>query len=133
MSLKLILVHVISCRVWSQVNADVVELVRLSNGEMVKFSGSTKSVGRCISTKAVGSDERHDITHQYKYPEGTAETSQPHTYLNGSKRIPGASSTFRLKNIHLNKFWVWCQCAGTTLCSFYCHHRHTPYIHLTLI
>lgn len=52
-------------------NADVVDLVRLSDGQIVKFGGSTKSVGRFISTKAVGSEERHDITHQYKYPEGT--------------------------------------------------------------
>lgn len=47
------------------------DLVRLQNGQIVRFGGSTKSVGRFISTKAVGSDERHDITHQYKYPEGT--------------------------------------------------------------
>lgn len=55
-----------------QVNADVVELIRKSNGEFIKFAGSAKSVGRFISTKAVGSNERHDITHQYKYKEGTA-------------------------------------------------------------
>uniref|UniRef100_A0AAQ5XBZ5 Protein-glutamine gamma-glutamyltransferase 2 n=1 Tax=Amphiprion ocellaris TaxID=80972 RepID=A0AAQ5XBZ5_AMPOC len=59
-----------------QVNADVMDLVQLSNGEFVKFSGSTKSVGRFISTKAVGSDDRHDITHQYKYPEGSKEERQ---------------------------------------------------------
>lgn len=58
-----------SC-VWCQVNADVVDLVRLSNGTFVKFSGSTNSVGKFISIKAVASDERHDITHQYKYAEG---------------------------------------------------------------
>uniref|UniRef100_A0A3P9Q0D1 Protein-glutamine gamma-glutamyltransferase 2 n=1 Tax=Poecilia reticulata TaxID=8081 RepID=A0A3P9Q0D1_POERE len=34
---------------------------------------STKSVGHFISTKAVGANERHDITHQYKYPEGSKE------------------------------------------------------------
>lgn len=56
---------------WSQVNADVVDLVQMSNGETRKFAGSTTSVGRSISTKAVGSDERRDITHQYKYPEGS--------------------------------------------------------------
>uniref|UniRef100_A0A3Q2XCD6 Protein-glutamine gamma-glutamyltransferase 2 n=1 Tax=Hippocampus comes TaxID=109280 RepID=A0A3Q2XCD6_HIPCM len=37
---------------------------------LVKISGSTKSVGRFISTKAVASDERQDITDEYKYPEG---------------------------------------------------------------
>lgn len=59
--------------IFAEVNADVVELVKLTNGEFVRFSGSTKSVGRNISTKTVGSDERHDITHQYKYPEGSKE------------------------------------------------------------
>uniref|UniRef100_A0AAQ5ZY56 Protein-glutamine gamma-glutamyltransferase 2 n=1 Tax=Amphiprion ocellaris TaxID=80972 RepID=A0AAQ5ZY56_AMPOC len=60
--------------IFAEVN--VMDLVQLSNGEFVKFSGSTKSVGRFISTKAVGSDDRHDITHQYKYPEGSKEERQ---------------------------------------------------------
>ncbi len=74
-----------------QVNADVVEMLRLSNGELVNFDGSTKLVGQFISTKAVGSDERYDITHQYKYPEGTAKShahahdSKPQIYINGSQ------------------------------------------------
>lgn len=79
-SLYVVLAHVISYHAWRQVNADVVDMVRLSNGQFVKFRGSTKSVGRFISTKAVGSDERHDITHQYKYPEGTAEL-HVHTHI----------------------------------------------------
>ncbi|KAI3357275.1 hypothetical protein L3Q82_015731, partial [Scortum barcoo] len=62
--------------IFAEVNADVVDLMRLSNGQIVKFSGSTTSVGRFISTKAVGSDERRDITHQYKYPEGSKEERQ---------------------------------------------------------
>ncbi|XP_034064990.1 protein-glutamine gamma-glutamyltransferase 2-like [Gymnodraco acuticeps] len=59
--------------IFAEVNADVVDLVRLSSGKFVQFSGSTKSVGQYISTKAVGSDDRHDITHQYKYSEGSNE------------------------------------------------------------
>ncbi|XP_053174171.1 protein-glutamine gamma-glutamyltransferase 2-like [Scomber japonicus] len=62
--------------IFAEVNADVVDMVRLSDGQFVKFSGSTKSVGRYISTKAVGSDKRHDITHQYKYTEGSKEERQ---------------------------------------------------------
>lgn len=80
-SLYVVLAHVLSCHAWRQVNADVVDKVQLSNGQFVRFSGSTKSVGRFISTKAVGSDKRQDITHQYKYPEGTAELHmQRHTH-----------------------------------------------------
>uniref|UniRef100_A0A8C5GCG5 Protein-glutamine gamma-glutamyltransferase 2 n=1 Tax=Gouania willdenowi TaxID=441366 RepID=A0A8C5GCG5_GOUWI len=62
--------------IFAEVNADIVDLVRLSNGEFIKFSGSTTSVGRFISTKAVGTDERRDITHHYKYPEGSTEERQ---------------------------------------------------------
>uniref|UniRef100_A0A8C9XY85 Protein-glutamine gamma-glutamyltransferase 2 n=1 Tax=Sander lucioperca TaxID=283035 RepID=A0A8C9XY85_SANLU len=70
--------------IFAEVNADVVDLVCLSNGETVKFRDSTDSnyVGCFISTKAVGSDERHDITHQYKYPEGTAECTDTHVTPN---------------------------------------------------
>ncbi|XP_037629374.1 protein-glutamine gamma-glutamyltransferase 2-like [Sebastes umbrosus] len=88
--------------IFAEVNADVVELVRLSNGEMVKFSGSTKSVGRCISTKAVGSDERHDITHQYKYPEGSKEErkvyekAQHHNKLEQRGEEPGLHIKIKL-------------------------------------
>lgn len=56
--------------VYAEVNADVVTLVRLKNGKTVKISGNTTEVGHHISTKAVGKDERHDITNLYKYPEG---------------------------------------------------------------
>ncbi|CAG03221.1 unnamed protein product, partial [Tetraodon nigroviridis] len=62
--------------IFAEVNADVVDLVRLKDGKTVRIGGSTKSVGQFISTKAVGSDERHDITHQYKYPEGSEEERQ---------------------------------------------------------
>ncbi|XP_040910726.1 protein-glutamine gamma-glutamyltransferase 2-like isoform X2 [Toxotes jaculatrix] len=62
--------------IFAEVNADVVNMVRMSDGQFVKISGSTKTVGRFISTKAVGSDDRHDITHQYKYPEGSKEERQ---------------------------------------------------------
>ncbi|XP_043987857.1 protein-glutamine gamma-glutamyltransferase 2-like isoform X4 [Gambusia affinis] len=59
--------------IFAEVNADVEDLVKLSTGQFVTFSECTKSVGLFISTKAVGSNERRDITHQYKYPEGSKE------------------------------------------------------------
>ncbi|KAK0151069.1 Protein-glutamine gamma-glutamyltransferase 2 [Merluccius polli] len=59
--------------VFAEVNADVVSYVKLSSGTVIKFSGSTDAVGEHISTKAVGKDERRDITHHYKYPEGSEE------------------------------------------------------------
>ncbi|XP_022524305.2 protein-glutamine gamma-glutamyltransferase 2 [Astyanax mexicanus] len=62
--------------VFAEVNADVVEYITLRDGRHVKIGGSTTEVGQCISTKAVGSDERENITHLYKYPEGSEEERQ---------------------------------------------------------
>ncbi|XP_004640821.1 protein-glutamine gamma-glutamyltransferase 4 [Octodon degus] len=62
--------------VFSEVNADkLVWLVR-TVGEREKvslLSVETMSIGKNVSTKAVGQDRRSDITHQYKFPEGSRE------------------------------------------------------------
>uniref|UniRef100_A0A672P0X9 Protein-glutamine gamma-glutamyltransferase 2-like n=1 Tax=Sinocyclocheilus grahami TaxID=75366 RepID=A0A672P0X9_SINGR len=55
--------------VYAKVNADVVEYIKLRDGRVFKMGGSTTEVGKSISTKAVGRDEREDITHNCKYPE----------------------------------------------------------------
>lgn len=57
-----------------QVNADVVNWLNLTDGKKIKISVRSASVGRCISTKALGSTERRDITHMYKYGEGNRFT-----------------------------------------------------------
>ncbi|XP_035237298.1 protein-glutamine gamma-glutamyltransferase 2a [Anguilla anguilla] len=59
--------------VFAEVNADVVKYITLKDGRKIKFGGSTTRVGQCISTKCVGKDSREDITHLYKYPEGSEE------------------------------------------------------------
>ncbi|XP_077586275.1 protein-glutamine gamma-glutamyltransferase 2-like [Stigmatopora nigra] len=88
--------------IFAEVNADVVDLVRLSNGKFVKFSGSTKSVGRFISTKALGSDDRYDITHEYKYSEGSKEErevfekAQHHNKLQQKGEEPGLHLKIKL-------------------------------------
>ena len=56
----------------SEVNADIVTYVRTPSGDRIASSNHTK-VGKNISTKAVGSTDREDITSHYKYPEGSAE------------------------------------------------------------
>ncbi|KAM4609902.1 protein-glutamine gamma-glutamyltransferase 2-like [Polymixia lowei] len=81
--------------VYAEVNADEVDLVKLASGDFVKISGSSKSIGCYISTKAVGVDQRHDITHQYKYPEGSPEErevyekAQHHNKLQQRGEEPG--------------------------------------------
>ncbi|XP_054429740.1 protein-glutamine gamma-glutamyltransferase 2 [Pteronotus mesoamericanus] len=75
--------------VFAEVNADVVNWIRLLDGTMRKSTSDSMMVGLKISTKKVGRDEREDITHTYKYPEGSYEERE----------------AFRRAN-HLNKLGV---------------------------
>ncbi|KAK5599963.1 hypothetical protein CRENBAI_012992 [Crenichthys baileyi] len=120
--------------IFAEVNADVEDLVRLSTGQSVKLSGSTKVVGHFISTKAVGSNERHDITHQYKYPEGSKEErqvyekAQHHNKLQLRGEKPGLHLKIKLgENIIVGSdFEVYAvltnNCMGTRTCNilFFC-------------
>ncbi|NXN71064.1 TGM2 glutamyltransferase, partial [Himantopus himantopus] len=56
--------------VFAEVNADVVYWVVQHDGTQKKSTHSSV-VGKNISTKSVGRDSREDITHTYKYPEGS--------------------------------------------------------------
>ncbi|TRZ20796.1 hypothetical protein HGM15179_006274 [Zosterops borbonicus] len=58
--------------IFAEVNADVVYWVVQGDG-MQKQSIRSSDVGKNISTKSVGRDSREDITHNYKYPEGSEE------------------------------------------------------------
>ncbi|KAK7916400.1 hypothetical protein WMY93_012161 [Mugilogobius chulae] len=58
--------------VFAEVNADVVTYMKKQDGSQTEITTRTW-VGQKISTKRVGSDDREDITHLYKYPEGSAE------------------------------------------------------------
>ncbi|XP_062887509.1 protein-glutamine gamma-glutamyltransferase 2-like isoform X2 [Mobula hypostoma] len=57
--------------VFAEVNADVVTWLRLRDGRKVKTDVDTQRVGKCISTKSCGSNDREDITRNYKHPEGS--------------------------------------------------------------
>ncbi|XP_078508198.1 protein-glutamine gamma-glutamyltransferase 6-like isoform X2 [Lissotriton helveticus] len=61
--------------VFAEVNADLVTWIVYDDDEelMEPVHTDVKSVGQKISTKALGSDERVDITDAYKYPEGSEE------------------------------------------------------------
>ncbi|XP_034167505.2 protein-glutamine gamma-glutamyltransferase K isoform X1 [Pangasianodon hypophthalmus] len=78
--------------VFAEVNSDRIFWQRQANGSFAQISCEKSTVGRYISTKAVGSDRREDITHLYKHPEGSerertaVETasrfgSKPNTYI----------------------------------------------------
>ncbi len=53
-----------------EVNADIRYYYKMDD-QFVLISSNTTKVGAHISTKAVGCDDREDITHLYKYPEGS--------------------------------------------------------------
>ncbi|XP_040027764.2 protein-glutamine gamma-glutamyltransferase K [Gasterosteus aculeatus] len=59
--------------VFAEVNSDKIFWQRNLDGTFSQIGSEKKAVGHCISTKAVGSDKRADITHLYKHKEGSDE------------------------------------------------------------
>ncbi|XP_040293041.1 protein-glutamine gamma-glutamyltransferase E-like [Bufo bufo] len=59
--------------VFAEVNADRITWVMHKDGSKEKAYNDSKYVGQNISTKAVGSDSRVDVTNSYKYPEGSPQ------------------------------------------------------------
>uniref|UniRef100_A0A452QY98 protein-glutamine gamma-glutamyltransferase n=1 Tax=Ursus americanus TaxID=9643 RepID=A0A452QY98_URSAM len=63
--------------VFAEVNADrITWIYDASNNTQKQNASDTHSIGRYISTKAVGSNSRVDITEKYKYPEGSSQERQ---------------------------------------------------------
>lgn len=57
--------------IFAEVNADrITWIYNNRNGSQKQNSVDTHSIGKYISTKAVGSNSRLDVTNKYKYPEG---------------------------------------------------------------
>ena len=56
--------------IFAEVNGDKVYWDVDDEGEMEVSYVAKRSIGMNISTKAVGSNARHDLTHDYKFPEG---------------------------------------------------------------
>uniref|UniRef100_A0A3Q3VTX3 Protein-glutamine gamma-glutamyltransferase 2 n=1 Tax=Mola mola TaxID=94237 RepID=A0A3Q3VTX3_MOLML len=64
--------------VFAEVNADVNTIMTKKDGTTTSVTETTM-VGQKISTKRVGSDTREDITHLYKYPEGSDKEREAFT------------------------------------------------------
>ncbi|XP_020761977.2 protein-glutamine gamma-glutamyltransferase 6 [Odocoileus virginianus] len=71
--------------VFAEVNADYITWLWNEDESRERVYSDTKKIGRCISTKAVGSDSRVDITSLYKYPEGSRKERQ--VYSNAMKKL----------------------------------------------
>ncbi|KAK2824912.1 hypothetical protein Q7C36_018839 [Tachysurus vachellii] len=59
--------------VFAEVNSDKIYWQRNPDGTFSQIYCEKNAVGHCISTKAVGSEKREDITHLYKHPEGSEQ------------------------------------------------------------
>ncbi|KAM6938006.1 protein-glutamine gamma-glutamyltransferase K-like [Lycodopsis pacificus] len=59
--------------VFAEVNSDKIYWQRNTDGTFSQIYSEKKLVGRFISTKAVGTDERIDITDLYKHTEGSVQ------------------------------------------------------------
>ncbi|XP_036605376.1 protein-glutamine gamma-glutamyltransferase 2 [Trichosurus vulpecula] len=73
--------------VFAEINADVVEWIRKNDGNVQRLRTRTSVVGVMISTKAIGKDEREDITHQYKHPEGSEEERDTYKRANHLNKL----------------------------------------------
>ncbi|CAG5897152.1 unnamed protein product [Menidia menidia] len=59
--------------VFAEVNSDKIYWQKNLDGTFKQIHSEKKAVGHCISTKAVGSETREDITHLYKHQEESEE------------------------------------------------------------
>uniref|UniRef100_A0A8D0F8M8 protein-glutamine gamma-glutamyltransferase n=1 Tax=Strix occidentalis caurina TaxID=311401 RepID=A0A8D0F8M8_STROC len=57
--------------VFAAVNADYVTWIHYSKKRKERIYSDTRKIGKFISTKAVGTNARVDVTANYKYPEGS--------------------------------------------------------------
>ncbi|XP_051043557.1 protein-glutamine gamma-glutamyltransferase 2 isoform X2 [Phodopus roborovskii] len=79
--------------VFAEVNADVVDWIRQEDGSVHKSVNRSLVVGQKISTKSVGRDDREDITHTYKYPEGSPEEREAFTRANHLNKLAEKEET----------------------------------------
>lgn len=68
--------------IFSEVNGDKIHWRQDEEGEMKVVNIDGHAVGKFISTKAVGNNNRHDLTHDYKYSEGTADERKVVAFVN---------------------------------------------------
>ncbi|XP_072219262.1 protein-glutamine gamma-glutamyltransferase K [Leuresthes tenuis] len=59
--------------VFAEVNSDKIYWQKNLDGTFSQIHSEKKAVGHYISTKAIGSEKREDITHLYKHQEGSEE------------------------------------------------------------
>ncbi|XP_068272563.1 protein-glutamine gamma-glutamyltransferase 6-like [Nyctibius grandis] len=82
--------------VFAAVNADCVTWIHHNNKRKERIFSDTRKIGKFISTKAVGTNSRVDVTANYKYPEGSLKERQ--VYKKALKLLGVRSTGKRTKN-----------------------------------
>ncbi|EMP28270.1 Protein-glutamine gamma-glutamyltransferase E [Chelonia mydas] len=80
--------------VFTEVNADCNQWIVYKDGTKKKVYCDTERIGKAISTKAMGSNSRVDVTNNYKYPEGSHEERE--VYKKACAKARGSHLTERL-------------------------------------
>nr|XP_020013015.1 protein-glutamine gamma-glutamyltransferase Z [Castor canadensis] len=73
--------------VYAEVNADEVIWLLVDGQPQEILAHDSSSIGKEMSTKMVGSDQRQDITSSYKYPEGSPEERS--VFMKASRKMLG--------------------------------------------
>lgn len=74
----------------------MVNWIQQDDGSLCKSTNNSQTVGMKISTKSVGRDEREDITHNYKYPEGRCPAAQSLGHRLAERQRLGARAGVRV-------------------------------------
>lgn len=74
--------------VFAEVNGDNVYWEVKKDGSMKTTNVDKNAIGNSISTKAPGSEEREDLTGEYKYPEGKSASLHTFLFLYTSVSVP---------------------------------------------
>ncbi|XP_069740737.1 protein-glutamine gamma-glutamyltransferase 2-like isoform X2 [Narcine bancroftii] len=91
--------------IFAEVNADCVTWLVHKDGSRTELGVNNKLIGQHISTKALGKDEREDITHNYKYPEGSEEERNVFRKADKKVKLPNEPKklfTIKLKSNKTN-------------------------------
>uniref|UniRef100_A0A452IEZ7 protein-glutamine gamma-glutamyltransferase n=1 Tax=Gopherus agassizii TaxID=38772 RepID=A0A452IEZ7_9SAUR len=83
--------------VFTEVNADCNQWIVYKDGTRKKVYCDTERIGKAISTKAVGSNSRVDVTNNYKYPEGSHKERE--VYKKACAKARGSNLTERLSEV----------------------------------
>ncbi|KAK7891938.1 hypothetical protein WMY93_023901 [Mugilogobius chulae] len=86
--------------IFAEVNADMVEWIVRRDGQKQKVRVDERYVGKYISTKSVWGEHREDVTHNYKYPEGSIQERD--AYNKAGQRTPiSTNESTGHKNVQL--------------------------------